>query len=462
MAGSPREFLPFVPVLRPFPAQKSGWTIKQQNSEEEGMKTFTRLSRSLTALACTVAFAAVATASLAAADKTELKMVVWDAANTAYLKPLISAFEEKNPNVTISIIDIPANEYQDKLSIMLSGGETADIISVKDIPGYAGMVNRKQLEPLNALIKKDKVNLGLYSGVTDDIQVNGELYALPFRSDFWVLYYNKDLFDKAKVAYPTNDMTWQQYADLAKKVSSGFGTDRVYGTHNHTWRSTVQLPTVQDGKNSIITTDYSYMKPYYEMVLKLQADKSEMDYASLKVGNIHYSGVFYNNQIAMLPMGSWFISTVIAKHKTGEATMNWGVVKFPHPAGVAAGTTAGTITSLAVNKASKQKELAWNFVKFFSGPEGAQILAKVGNFPAIRDQDVVKILTSMDGFPSDDASKAALTTTKVRLEMPMHEKVGIIERILNEEHELIMVGSNSVDKGLSEMTRRVKEALAKQ
>lgn len=420
------------------------------------MKTFTQLSRSVAALALAAALAT----PVVAADKTELKMVVWDAANTAYLQPMIDAYQEKNPGIMVTLINIPANEYQDKLSIMLSGGESADIISVKDIPGYAGMVNRKQLEPLSSYIKKDKVNLDLYSGVTDDITVGGELFALPFRSDIWILYYNKDLFDKAKVAYPTNDMTWAQYADLAKKVSGGFGTDRVYGTHNHTWRSTVQLPTVQDGKNSIITTNYSFMKPYYEMVLKLQADKSEMDYASLKVGNIHYSGVFYNNQIAMLPMGSWFISTVIAKKKTGEAKMNWGIVKYPHPAGVPAGTTAGTITSLAVNKASKNKEAAWDFVKFFSGPEGAQILAKVGNLPAIRNQDVVKILTSMEGFPSDAASKEALSTVKVRLEMPMHEKVAIVERVLNEQHELIMTNSVTVDKGLADMTRRVKEALA--
>jgi len=161
----------------------------------------------------------------------------------------------------------------------------------------------------------------------------------------------------------------------------------------------------------------------------------------------------------MLPMGSWFISTVIAKHKTGEATMNWGIVKYPHPVGVKAGTTAGTITSMAVNKASKQKDAAWDFVKFFCGPEGAKILASVGNLPAIRDKDVMKILADRPGFPTDANSREALNTTTVRLELPMHEKVGIIERILNEEHELIMTGSVTVDQGLAEMTRRVKEAL---
>ena len=114
---------------------------------------------------------------------------------------------------------------------------------------------------------------------------------------------------------------------------------------------------------------------------------------------------------------------------------------------------------MAVNKASKNKQAAWNFLKFFCGPEGAQILAKVGNLPAIRNQDVVKILTGMEGFPTDAASQQALGTVKVRLEMPLHEKVAVVERVLNEQHELIMTGSVTVEKGLADMGRRVKEVL---
>ena len=42
----------------------------------------------------------------------------------------------------------------------------------------------------------------------------------------------------------------------------------------------------------------------------------------------------------------------------------------------------------------------------------------------------------------------------------MHPKVGAVEQILNEEHELIMTQSVSVDEGIASMTRRVAEALA--
>ncbi|KAB8140079.1 sugar ABC transporter substrate-binding protein [Chloroflexia bacterium SDU3-3] len=398
-------------------------------------------------------------APAASGEQVTLKMTAWDIATTPYWNAVIDAYEAKNPNVKIELVEVSSAEYQDKVNIMLSGGDDTDIITVKDTPGYSAMLTRNQIVPLNSYIEADKLDLKAYNGATDELTYEGKLYAMPFRSDIWVLYYNKDLFDKAGVAYPTNDMTWAQYDELARKMTSGSGSDKVYGTHYHTWRSTVELPTVQDGKNSIITTDYSFMKPMYDMVVKMQDDGIIMDFGSLKAGNVHYSGVFKNQQVAMLPMGSWFVGTMIKAKAAGEATFNWGVAKYPHPEGVAAGTTAGTLTSLAINASSKHQDAAWDFIKFYSGAEGAKVLASTGNLPALRTDEALKAYAALDGMPA--GIDEALQTTTVRLELPMNPKVSAVEQILNEEHELIMTGSVPVDEGLAEMTRRVSEALAK-
>ncbi|MDV4149798.1 sugar ABC transporter substrate-binding protein [Clostridium sp. AL.422] len=395
-------------------------------------------------------------------EKVTLKMAVWDKDKTAYLQPVVDAYEAINENVDIELLDISSAEYQDKLSVMLSGGsDDIDIITVKDTPGYTSMVNKGQLEPLTQYIDKDKVDLNAYSGTAEQMTVDDELYALPFRSDFWVLYYNKDLFDAASVPYPTNDLTWTEYEELARKMTSGTGADAVYGTHYHTWRSTVQLPAVLDGKNSIIQEDYSFLKPYYEMVLGMQNDKVVMDYGSLKTGSIHYSGVFENEQVAMMPMGSWYIGTVIESNKKGTADMNWGIVKYPHADGVEPGTTVGTLTSLAINSKSEKKDAAWDFVKFFSSEEGSKIIAENGTMPSIKTDSIVDIIVSMEGFPSDENSKEALNTVKTYLEMPVNDKTSLVEIILNEEHDLIMTGSIDIDAGLKQMGERVKEELNK-
>ncbi|MDF2938570.1 MAG: sugar transporter substrate-binding protein, partial [Paenibacillaceae bacterium] len=176
----------------------------------------------------------------------------------------------------------------------------------------------------------------------------------------------------------------------------------------------------------------------------------------------HYSGVFYNNNVAMMNMGSWFIATQIAKVQSGESkAKNWGIVKYPHPDGVAAGTTLGTITSLAVNKKSAKKDAALEFMKFITGKEGAAVIAATGTIPAIKDSQVVNSIASMKGFPTDDNSKQALTTVKTYLEMPLHEKSAEIEVVLNEVHDNIMTKNVTIDKGLSDMKTRVQAVLKK-
>lgn len=393
-------------------------------------------------------------------EPVTLKWALWDWEATAYYQPLIDAYRELHPNVTIEYVDLGSTDYMTMLSTQLSGGADLDILTIKDIPGYANLVKQNHLEPLKDYIAQAGIDTSAYGGTVEQIQVNDEVYALPFRSDFWVVYYNKDLFDKAGVSYPTNDMTFAQYDELARKLTSGSGASKVYGAHYHTWRSAVQLFGILDGENTVVDGEYDFLKPTYEWILKQQDDGIVMDYATLKTSSTHYSGVFYNNSVAMMNMGSWFIATQIAKVESGESqATNWGIVKYPHPEGVEAGTTLGTITSLSVNKKSAKKDAALDFLSFVTGEEGAAVIASTGTIPAITNDEVVNSIASIDGFPTDENSKQALTTAKTYLEMPMHEKSADIEVILNEAHDNIMTKNVTIDKGLADMKTRVQQIL---
>jgi multiple sugar transport system substrate-binding protein len=396
----------------------------------------------------------------AANEPVTLKWAMWDLDATAYYKPLVDAYVAKNPHITIEYVDLGSADFMTMLSTQLSGGADLDVLTIKDIPGYANLVKQNHLEPLSSYIASNGIDTSLYGGTVEQITVNNEVYALPFRSDFWLIFYNKDLFDKAGVPYPTNDMTLADYDALARKMTSGSGANKIYGNHYHTWRSAVQLFGILDGKNTIVDGTYNFLKPYYELILKQQDDGICQDYATLKTSSIHYSGVFYNNQIAMMNMGSWFIATQIQKVKEGESlATNWGLAKYPHPDGVPAGTTLGTITSLAVNANAKNKEAALEFMKFVTGPEGAAVIASTGTIPAITNDEVIASISSMDGFPTDDVSKEALKTYKTYLEMPMHEKSADIETVLNECHDNIMTKNTTIDEAINEMNTRIAEIL---
>ena len=360
-----------------------------------------------------------------ASDAVTLKWAIWDQDTTPYWVALKDGYEATHDNVKIELVDLGSTDYMTVLATQLSGSTSAfDVVSVKDVPGYATLVQKNTIEPLDSYIKADNIDLSLYGGATDQITVDGSLYQLPFRNDFWVLFYNKDLFDAKNLAYPTNDMTFEEYDALARQVSSEDFGSQIYGAHYHTWRSAVQLFGVLDGKNTILSGNYDFFKPYYELVLNQEADGICRKYTDLKTESLHYSAAFAGGDVAMMNMGSWYISTLISKLQSGEYLKedcgNWGMAKYPHAEGVEAGSTLGTITGIAITTGASDKDAAWDFVSFVSGTEGAQIMAQTGNFPAIMTDEAMELIAGLEGFPADEQSKEALKVSNLYLEVPQY------------------------------------------
>ncbi|MCM1175313.1 MAG: sugar ABC transporter substrate-binding protein [Blautia sp.] len=399
-----------------------------------------------------------------AGEAVTLKWAIWDKDTTPYWQALKDAYEAANPNVTLEMVDLGSADYMTVLATELSGsGSDFDVVTIKDVPGYATLVSKNTLEPLDSYISAAGIDLSQYGGVDAQITVNGSLYELPFRNDFWVVFYNKDIFDAAGVDYPTNDMTFEEYDALARQVADPTFGSQIYGTHYHTWRSAVQLFGVLDGKHSILDGEYDYFKPYYEMVLNQEADQICRNYADLSAEGLHYSAAFSGGDVAMMNMGSWYISTLISNIESGEydASLcgNWGMVKYPHAEGVEPGSTLGTITGLSVTSVSDSKDEAFRFVEWVSGAEGAKVMAETGNFPALMNDEIANIISGMDGFPTDAESKEALNVSNLYLEVPYAENVSEINDILDTYHKSIMNQEMTIDEGIAAMNDEVGKVL---
>ena len=212
------------------------------------------------------------TAASAAAGPVTLQWSVWDKESTPYWQAMADGYMASHKDVTIEMVDLGSSDYMTVLATQLAGSADLDVVTVKDIPGYANLINLDYLKPLNEVLTRDT---GDFNGTIEQLTTDdGNFYAVPFRSDFWVVYYNKDLFDKAGVEYPSNDMTLEDYDALARKMTSGSGDTKVYGCHYHTWRSAASLFSILDGKNTIIDGTYDFMKPTYDMVIAQQRTAS--------------------------------------------------------------------------------------------------------------------------------------------------------------------------------------------
>ncbi|MGW4897038.1 ABC transporter substrate-binding protein [Kitasatospora sp. NPDC004240] len=409
--------------------------------------------------------AATAAATLAACGSTaspsdaadngpvELTVSVWNMATTPEFKALFDAFHAANPNITVKPVDILAADYPTKVTTMLAAGDTTDVITMKNVIDYARYAGRGQLKDLTPLATSG--NGAALSGLEAFKQDGGKYYALPYRQDFWVLYYNKKLFDAAGKPYPTN-LTWDSYAELAKSLTSGSGQSKVYGTYHHTWRSVVQAVAAAQRGGDLLGADYGFLADQYRTALAVQDAGATIDFGTATTQKSGYQSVFENKQAAMLPMGTWFIAKLLADKQAGTTDADWALAPLPQRSGAPGVTTFGSPTAFAVNKKAKHSDAAQKFVNFATGPDGAKAVAAIGVVPALLTDQTRQAYFALPGMPADDTSRKALTPDKVALEMPVGPKTSQIDTILSEEHQLVMTKQKSVDAGIKEMNSRVK------
>jgi len=386
-------------------------------------------------------------------DPVTLTWAVWDIEMVAYYEPLIARYKEIAPHITIEMVDLGTTDWNSIVQTQLLGGVDYDLIKVRDVPGYVDHVNANLLLPLNDMLAPRGVDIGDYMGLPEQFMMNGNLYALPFRSDFWVTFYNKDIFDAAGVPYPTNNMTFAQWTDIIKAVTSGSGTDKIWGNHFHNWRSTTTLFGVLDGVHTVNDGNYDFLIPFYEAVLELEDGDFVPRRTDLVAGGVHHRQTWAPQQIAMVNMGTWFTADSL------QSEFNWGIAGYPAPTAATIGNTLGQVTQLAIPRNAKHPEEAMDFIAFVAGPEGAKICASVGQIPALMTDDVIDAILSIPGFPQDDTTRGALRPKNIFLEQPPHVKAGEINAILNEAHTEIMDRTMTIREGIDMMNSRVSQLL---
>ena len=391
-------------------------------------------------------------------EDVTLRFAVWDIEMVAYYAPLIEAYKEIAPHVTIEMVDLGASDYENILQTQLMGGASGyDLIKVRGIPQYVNNTNADLLLALDSFLPDSDIDLANYRGMPEQHMRGGPLYALPFRSDFWVIYYNKDIFDAANVAYPNNQMVFEDWVQIIKDVTSGDGADKVFGNHFHTWRSTTTLFGILDGVTDIGMPPYGWMQRYYDAVIELEDGGFVPRRSDNQAGSIHHRMKWAPQEVAQVNMGTWFM----AENNDNLWEFNWGMAAYPVPSAAHYGSTFGNVTQLSIPRTSENAQEAFNFIAFVCGEEGAKILASVGQFPAFMTDEALNIITSNSWFPTDAQSRAALQPSRVFLELPIVEEAGEIDGILNEAHQEIMDRTMSVADAIAMMETRVNQLLGR-
>ena len=297
-------------------------------------------------------------------------------------KEATKVFKKLYPDVKVKEIWLPADSVDQKLDAALAAGNAADVIMMS--PDWKGL-RSKWLEDLTPYVEKENIDLADFTPGADDgyITPDGTREGLPTTQSTFLIAYNKNIFDKAGVPYPTEDWTWDDFSDIAQKVSSGSGANRTYGMVSHWSQNRFATYFYGGGPYNEDWTKQTVDDPKtiksLELIEKLVKTEALPDDAASK--SIPVDAMFVSRKAAMYPLGLFEAGDIA--QKVGKNFEMGFVLPPKNPSGKSVNIKFQT--GFAMNKDSKNKDAAWAYVKTVSmNKEINDIYAKVG-IPALKE-----------------------------------------------------------------------------
>ncbi|MBD2862319.1 ABC transporter substrate-binding protein [Paenibacillus oceani] len=215
-----------------------------------------------------------------------------------------------------------------------------------------------------------------------------ELNAIPYSMNTAALYYNKDLFDRYAVSYPTDGMTWDQVYEVAKRFNRTDDGVFISGLKPHLFTmsaSQLSLDFVDraTGKAKIVTDPW---KNFFDQINRFYLLPGN----EAIVANAGATNMFMKDRsLAMLTFTN-FISQL------GEVKdLNWDMVTLPTWSQAPGMGLQYEAQAMAITSTSKYKEEAFRVIEVMTSDEVQMAISKLGRAPGVKGQ------TFIDAFGSN-------------------------------------------------------------
>jgi len=137
---------------------------------------------------------------------------------------LARMFNEEHPNIELVYEDIAAEgrAIHTVVATMLASRTSTYDVFISDVVWQPEFPLRKWYEPLDKIFPKSE-QAKYIPGMINAWSMGGHIYGVPFTSDFQVMFYRKDLLEKAGFAPPD---TWDELISICQKLQNAPG---LYG-----------------------------------------------------------------------------------------------------------------------------------------------------------------------------------------------------------------------------------------
>lgn len=365
--------------------------------------------------AATARPAATTAPAAPAASGTVSWMVSGDNIEFDAYKRIAAAFEAANPGIKVDLVYIPASgDYRNRLDADIAAGAPSDVVFI-NYQRYAAFAAKNQLTPVGDYLAKSTLlkESDFYPAAMAPVKWQGKTWCLPSNMSSAVIYYNKKIFDAAKVAYPKAGWSWDEFQAAAVAIArDDAAVGRIYGYGSeislfrvapYVWSAGAEVvdnaaaPTklaLDSDKAVAAIQRYIDLQVKYQAAPSAVAEKAEDSLTR-----------FMNGKLGMY-MDSRRVTSLL--RDTIKDTFDWDVAALPSQ-----GQTTSILHSddYCMPAGGKNKDAAWKLIEFAAGPQGQTTMTQIGR--------LVPSLKAIAESPVFLDPKAKPANSKVWLETPL-------------------------------------------
>lgn len=343
---------------------------------------------------------------------------------------------KKYPNVSFQVL----NQTDGNLDNLILTGTNVDLVINSD----SNMQYIKDLglnSDISDLIKKHNYDLGSWDpSVAKFIQEfnDGEIPGLPYSLQTMAMYYNKDLFDKFGVPFPSDNLTWDDVQELNRTLTRNDGDMMYWGydtrnSPNLFALNQLSLPIIDPTtEKAVFDTD-----PWRNYMGKM-----------VDVVQIHGVEPFPGNKLDLFVKEQQLamVSTMSSNFEMLDQNpdLNWDVTKYPTLKELPDVGPQAQITLFYIPVNSKYKEEAFLSVAELTTFEVQRELSKEAQMSILQDPEMRSVFgTNLAGLRGKNT--AAFIPTQFAANIPYSKYTNIANTELNNAYLALIAGAKDLN-----------------
>jgi multiple sugar transport system substrate-binding protein len=390
----------------------------------------------------------------------EIRFIWWGNDDRAKVtNEAVRLFESRNPNIKVSTSFQNFQNYFEKLSTEIAGGNAPDVIQMdyRYLNEYAG---RNVLLDLTPYVGKEIRTADWNGGFIGSGELNGKQVAMPLAQNATTIVYDPKLFAAAGVPEPKIGWTWADYQEIAGKIQASTG-GKVAGSTDfggtedvfETWLRQRGKALYRDGKLGYSKDD---LKAFWQL---------SKDFRDAKATTPAELVTTLNAGAEQTPLGKKLSAS---EHSYDSLYGGYNTVRpdelklgpYPSDSKETLGSYRKPSQLISASARTKNKDAAVKLIDFLlNDPDAGKILGANRGLPAnlkIREA----VAQNLSGVNKVIFEYQKSVDAKLGDAPPAPPKGdGAIYKLMQRKHEEVVFGKKTIDQALDEFWRDAEEAL---